>query len=121
MGLDFAGWDDVDWKDAPRWGYLGFHRFRKKLASSVGIAIDGMVGFGGSTEWPDPCNEPLVYLLNHSDCDGDLTPQQCQAIIPRLRDILLTFDLQDWDRIQGERLVRGMEKCASQHKRLVFC
>lgn len=68
--------------------YSAFMRWRTQIASCIGLTLDGMVGFGGTTEWPDAEKEPLVHLLNHSDCDGEIESKHCAAIADRLSEIL---------------------------------
>ena len=50
--------------------YGGFGHFRETLAESMGMRLNDMVGFGGTIEWIG--DEPFYYLLDHSDCDGEL-------------------------------------------------
>ena len=69
--------------------YSEFHRWRKQLASQIGINLDDMQGFGGSGKpWPSADQEPLVHLLNHSDCDGVIAHEHCLAIADRLTALL---------------------------------
>ena len=98
MGLDFNARisRDVGW---PRWSYNGFHRFRSKLAEAIGVKLDDMQGFGGPEPWTS-VDDPIVALLDHSDCDGDLTVEACKAVAPRLREIVETFE-NGYDRING--------------------
>lgn len=106
------------------WSYGGFARFRERLAAAEGIDLPRMVGFcdkygrhdDGSeclatTRW-DTVKSDLVPLLNHSDCDGELTPQECARVWPRLQEILLTFAPDDYDRREGLVLVREMQDAA---------
>lgn len=69
--------------------YKGFRCFRRRLAAEEGIDLDVMAGFGtglGQVSW-DGVTSPLIPLLNHSDCDGHLTPAQCAQMMPRLAEI----------------------------------
>ena len=50
--------------------YSGFHAFREAVAEATGTILGDMVGFGGKTEWTG--EEPFYYLLDHSDCEGEL-------------------------------------------------
>jgi len=59
--------------------YSGFHYWRVKLAKSVGIELDKMSGFGGSVIWTE--DEPHYELLDHSDCEGEITAQQCEKLL----------------------------------------
>lgn len=102
------------------WSYGGFNSFRERLALLEGIRLDEMVGFGGETEW-DRVVTPLKPLLNHSDCDGDLSPEECRTVAPRLRELLGTLnDPIGYDRRHGYLLAGSMEHCAAHGKRLEF-
>jgi len=114
VGLDFVGSD-------AHWSYSGFMRFRIKLAKEIGLDLETMHGFGGIQEWPDAENEPLVYLLDHSDCDGELFPEQCAIVAPRLLEIVSKWDIKERDAQQAILLAEGMKKCAEKGEVLVFC
>jgi hypothetical protein len=111
MGLDFVG-------SSAHWSYTGFHDFRVRLAREIEISLDNMAGFGGTESW-DGLNDPIILLLNHSDCDGELTPEQCSVVAPRLR-VLVGFWPDDYDRDNALRLVHGMEECAKEKRLLKF-
>lgn len=113
MGLDF------DKSDA-RWSYGCFMRFRTDLALLIGIVLDDMQGFGGAKEWPAEKDEPLVGLLNHSDCDGELTAKQCAAIGPRLREVAPKLP-SEYDRDTAERLAEDLIACGKKRQKMVFC
>lgn len=101
------------------WNYFGFMDFRRLLANQVGIDLGTMRGFNGDGEWPSPLNEPIIDLLNHSDCDGNLSPEQCEAIAPRLRE--LASNLADpYHRAMGLMLAEGMEAAAQENAFLEF-
>jgi len=55
--------------------YTYFHNWRRTLARIVGINLDQMAGFNGCKSWTG--HERFYELLNHSDCDGKLTPLEC--------------------------------------------
>lgn len=101
------------------WSYSGFNRFCTRLASMIGLTLDRMVGFGGDQQWPDPKEEPIVFLLDHSDCDGDLTPDQCHRIAPRLREMVAAWP-DDYDKEHAILLADSMDEAAATKKLLVF-
>jgi len=123
MGLDFdvaGGYKG----ECARWGYSGFNRFRRAIASAAGINLDSMYGFNGSESWDKFKDEPLVPLLNHSDCDGELTPEECAKVAPRLKELLAKLPdtpAYDYDRCQGAHLVAMMEHSAKVGKPIIFC
>jgi hypothetical protein len=82
----FPGDDNTDSPDVS-WSYTGFGMFREWLAQIEGFTLDEMRGFGGERPWSE-VSTTLTPLLDHPDDDGpDLTPTQCAAISPRLREI----------------------------------
>lgn len=73
-------------EDDVSFSYGGFASFRRDLAQAVGIYLDSMQGFkrdGPRTSW-SVINHPLVPFLNHSDCDGELTPEEAAQVWPAL-------------------------------------
>ena len=117
MGLDFVGSD-------AHWSYSGFMKFRRRLASEIGINLDEMQGFievyenGISRSTID---DDIVPLLNHSDCDGELSAEECETIEPRLRELIAEWDDKEYDKINGILLADGMDRCVSQNVPLRFC
>lgn len=71
-------------------------------------------------EWPE--GEAIVPLLNHSDCDGQLTPDECRAIAPRLREIVEGWNDFEWkyDREKAIELANGMDAAAANNEPLEF-
>lgn len=78
MGLDINIIEKKELSGFRAGSYSGFNIWRKKLASLVGINLDKMKGFEGTNEWEE--NTPFIELLNHSDCDGDLTYSECEEL-----------------------------------------
>lgn len=124
MGLDFSHGD-------AHWAYGGFHRFRERLAEHEGFDLNDMHGFcapwrGHDREthpdrsW-DEVATPLKPLLNHSDADGELTPDECKQVEPRLREILAGWPEDDYDRQPGEALAEAMRGCILTGEPLEFC
>lgn len=76
MGLDTT-------HDCWHGGYGRFALFREAVAQAAGFgSLYAYIGFGGDKEWP--CDDPLVVLLNHSDCDGEIATEECAALADRL-------------------------------------
>ena len=113
MGLDF------DRSDA-HWSYSGFGRFRNDLACAIGIHLQSMQGFGGHGLWSE-IDDPLVPLLDHSDDDGELSPEECAQVAPRLVELIGSSWMSNHDTQQGALLVTSMEECAKAGVPLVFC
>lgn len=133
MGLDFNHSRDEDGRSdcCPQWSYGGFNRFRKALAAAEGFDLDQMQGFmtddihGGDPRpiagrsWDDVTTD-LKPLLNHSDCDGELTPEECAQVFPRLRKICDGLD-DTYDRQNDLALAECMVTCAAENTPLEFC
>lgn len=113
MGLDFSHCD-------AHWSYSGFNRFRERLAESININLSNMYGFGGTDSWYG-LNDDIVPLLNHSDCDGKLTIRECRKVSKRLRELVVTWDDNDYDKMQALRLADGMDLAVKEKKQLIFC
>jgi hypothetical protein len=83
MGLDVS---HNCWSGA----YSAFHRWRDAVATAAGFgSIDLYQGFGGELEWPE---DPLVVLLHHSDCDGDIAPEDCAPLADALERLIPMLD-----------------------------
>lgn len=122
MGLAFSNAD-------ASWSYSGFNNFRRKLAKEVGIDWDKFTGdFIGRRE-PDETEiqklldlkDPIALFLNHSDCDGELTPTECLKIAPRLLTLIARWPTADYDYIMATRLAVGMLDCSMRNISMEFC
>ena len=113
MGLDVGG---------AHWAYSGFIRFRERLAAAIGIvSLRDMEGFGGEgrRSW-EPFDDPIVPLLDHSDCEGELAPEVCRTVAPRLKEIVSVWPKDDYDRVQAVILVGAMKRAARTARPLRF-
>ncbi len=121
MGIDFSHTD-------AHWAYSGFGRFRDALAKHEGFNLDDMVGFGGDRAW-DTVTTALKPLLDHSDCDGEISPEDCATVAPRLREVIDAIWPEGviepgrgaYDRSTGLLLAEGMEAAAAAGEPLEFC
>ncbi|ACK88851.1 hypothetical protein BCAH820_4398 [Bacillus cereus AH820] len=112
MGLAFN-------HSSAHWGYSGFNNFRRKLASQVGFNLDEMEGFGGEVDW-DTVTDDIKDFLDHSDCDGSLTPEQCEVIYPRLLELVESWDDNDRDKQNAIILADDMKYCVENNLTLEF-
>lgn len=131
MGLDLrAGREDgcLPTDPAPQWPYVWFGDFRRALAAHIGIDLSAMRGFGGEQEW-STVDSPLKHLLGHSDCDGELSPQQAAELAPALRQALAEMaqgeavcrPQWEFDCQAGEEFVHLLELCAGEGLPVLFC
>lgn len=85
MGLDIS-------HDTWHGSYSAFHRWRKKIAETAGLPpLELMEGFcDNETPIKWDCLKPnsLHELLNHSDCDGYISPESCKCIAESLQDLM---------------------------------
>ncbi len=112
MGLDFS-------HARAHWSYSGFNDFRERLAKHVNFNLNDMDGFGGTRDWSG-IDDALVPLLNHSDCDGHLTPRQCRKVFPRVLEIVMDWDLDDDDRADAIEMAAGMALAYAQGQNFEF-
>jgi len=113
MGLNFSHGD-------ARWAYSEFKYFRRKLAKEIGIFLelmDGYTSFGIS--W-DEVEDPIKPLLDHSDCEGALTPEECKSIAPRLMELIKNWEDDD-DKLQALMMANGMLLAAHAGENFRFC
>lgn len=114
MGLDFSHCD-------ARWGYIGFHRFRLKLARAAGYTIvKGDSLMGPMEVWESEDDQPLDPLLYHSDCDGIISPEDCAKVAPALEAAVKDWPEDDYDRVNALRLAEGMRLAAAKGEDLAF-
>lgn len=67
--------------------YSSFNDWRGWVGKQIGIELRQMEGFGGEISF-DTVTHDVKALLDHSDCDGSLTPEQCEQIANGLDEIL---------------------------------
>ncbi len=118
--------------------------FRVRLSAEIGVVLGDMEGFTKAAPIPgvdadnfgenldrildqitkkgkswDTITDPIAPLLNHSDCDGALTPDECSKIAPRLRELIAGWG-DDYDKEQALLLANGMDACANTQLALIF-
>ena len=71
--------------------YSLFNSFRIQVAAQIGFDLDKMEGFGGEISFDD-MNHPIKPLLDHSDCDGQLSSSDLTSIVKGIDMILKDFD-----------------------------
>lgn len=103
--------------------YSSFADWREFIAKKIGISLNSMYGFGGSLQW-DNIKDPLKHLLNHSDCDGHISPEHCKLIAGRLDEVYKTIT-DDEDptgdlRMETAKFSKGAKKAAEKKENLLF-
>lgn len=126
MGIDFTASkneDDLTDEHYAKWSYSGFSDFRERLADEINIDLNAMEGFGGEDLW-DEIDDDIKPLLNHSDCDGILTPAECKQVAPRLEQIVAQWSdtsTDGYDKDNALALARLMHFCVDNQADLIFC
>jgi hypothetical protein len=67
--------------------YTAFNNFRREIAHLAGLDLNSYYGLGGTKLWVSAEEEPLVTLLSHSDCEGEIAWEDLSTLIQRLREI----------------------------------
>lgn len=119
MGLDTS-------HDAWHGAYSAFHRWRNEIAKAADIPpLDSMEGFGGAVRWDQLKPDPLHVLLHHSDCDGEIAPEDCAKIADRLEELLPKLPDGDHPHIgnwrdKTQRFIDGCRAAAAANEPLDF-
>ena len=92
MGLSIYSNDDRVWASS----YSYFGDFRRELCDAAGISItelcenltdDQLQGL-----WLHQPDEPLAFLVAHSDCDGVILPYNAGRLAERLKELVHSID-----------------------------
>lgn len=97
MGLDTS-------HDCWHGAYSAFNRWRNKLAEVAGYHFfkagdpplyeQPLIDWGHVTQdqlygkWDETPKDPLLVLIAHSDCEGEIYPQQAGPLADRLEELL---------------------------------
>jgi len=102
--------------------YSYFNSFRKWVANEIDINLDRMDGFcfGNGISW-DVVNHPIKPLLDHSDCDGELSPEECRSIVEGGQMILdaIPDDWGEWE-IKLQTFINGCRIAAEAGEPVIF-
>ena len=115
LGVDFSLCE-------AHWSYSGFHAFRTRLAKEAGIDLDRMKGFAAENppvSW-DTVDDDIKILLDHSDCDGEMSPKDCRLVVPRLKELIEPWPDEDYDKIHAQMLGEGMDLAVMDDADLLF-
>lgn len=121
MGLDFTFKKIKKETQIAHWSYSGFMRFRERLAKKLGFNLREMKGFDlGDKSWAE-VKSPLKYFLNHSDCEGQISPQRCRLIAKEIEKIITDWPKDDFDKQEAQLLIENMKECFVKDVPLIFC
>jgi hypothetical protein len=110
------------------------------IADQIGINLLDMEGYSdrdysnpkrkkGTIKW-ETINDDLKYLLNHSDCDGQISPLRCKKIADRLKEIIgdrevpedrfSSRDKEGWHLWSTKQFMKGCKKAFKNNEPLKF-
>ena len=128
MGLDTS-------YDCWHGAYSAFHRWRTRIAEVSGYASkwpdgleiddaeDGAAVADGT--WKKLPNDPILVLLCHSDCDGQIAPEHAGPLADRLEGLLPNLHgdgggyLGDY-KAATERFIKGLRQAAADGEPIDF-
>jgi len=117
--------------------YGGFQRWRQELARAAGYTVADPLRLGEAYyelpwdmfeeknylgEWDSvPGDDPLMFLLVHSDCDGVIHPQHGGHLADRMEQLLPLLDGGVYRvRENTERFIDGLRKAAAAGEDVEF-
>jgi hypothetical protein len=89
-----------------------------RLAKEINMDLEQMEGFSGNRKFSE-FTDDIIPLLDHSDCDGILTPDECKKVAPRLRELVKSWP-DEYDRNRALELADGMEQAAKSGEDFEF-
>ncbi len=105
------------------WAYSGFMSFREKLVETIIVPCDLREMYKSGKHFILK-EHPIFDFINHSDCDGFLSPEQLKVIVPALEEILEKWDITDvfisHDYNNGKELIKGMKAAIEANENLKF-
>jgi hypothetical protein len=120
--------------------YTGFQRWRQELARAAGYKVnerpnvlrgeshyelpwDRFEEKNYQGEWDSiPGDDPLMFLLVHSDCDGVIRPQHGVHLADRMEQLLPLLDESARPSVREEtgRFIDGLRKAAAAGEDVEF-
>lgn len=111
MGLDTT-------HDAFHGSYGSFDKMRYWLASQINIDLDEYYGYGPGEKKIESIQHEIMPLLNHSDCDGQLSPDECKKIASGIKKILDEVPYDDSPYSNYQMSLRFMHGCLAASKKI---
>lgn len=120
MGLDTT-------HDCWHGAYSAFGRWRRLICQVAGLGdLNDYEGFGGGK--PFPKDAPIVALLDHSDCDGEISASACGPLADALEAMLPALDLAGdggghigFFGDKTRTFIAGLRKAAEAGEAVEFC
>lgn len=99
--------------------YSSFNSWREEIAKLFNISLRDMYGFGGDIQWEAIEENDIHLLLNHSDCDGELSWEECKLIADALTSILDKIE-DKWVKSKAETFIKGCLLAYSKQENIDF-
>lgn len=96
--------------------YGSFMRWRRELAEVAGYG--DLDSFWKRRGEPWPAEDPLILLLDHSDCDGYIHHALCEPIADRLDEMIPHLSPESASR--AEQFAIGLRDAASEGQTVEF-
>lgn len=129
MGLDCT-------HDAFHGAYSAFNRFRQEVALAIGgsypphtdKSLDDNIWYWGD-DYNQRSHPGLYEFFNHSDCDGEISPENCLLIADELEALLPRISSNnEWGHIERDggykqvlrRFINGCRAAAAKNEALEF-
>jgi len=81
--------------------------------------MEGFTQTEAGKSW-EKITDNIEPLLNHSDCDGILSPEECKRVAPRLRELIKDWLDDDYDKVKALKLADGMEEAVNMGEDFEF-
>lgn len=115
MGLDTT-------HDAWHGTYSSFNKFRTEMAKLIGMDLQKMEGFGGNIPF-NQFKDDLTILLDHSDCDGEISPEDRKKLSIRLDELIagMPHDSTPFSNIElAKQFSAGCKLAAEKNEPILF-
>lgn len=123
-------------------GYMGFTLWRNTLAEAAGYELGKMkecpwvdvvlIDWGHVTEenlagiWESTPEDPLLVLIAHSDCDGEIVVRDTGPLADRIEDLIPVIEgddgtpRKDWLLEKTRRFVEGLRRASAAGESVEF-
>lgn len=113
MGLDTT-------HNAWHGAYSSFNRFRHSLMLAYnGTNLSNYSGYGGNLAIENIEHKGLYEFFNHSDCDGEISANDCKLVADGLSEILPKLN-DDYDIMRCKEFIAGCLLAYSKNEPLEF-
>jgi hypothetical protein len=99
--------------------YSYFNKFRENISRRVGHELRQFEGFGGSVPFDVLKEDDIRILLDHSDCDGEISAEDCGKLSTRLFELAKEFpyEPEQSDMPMKLLILKFANGCKLAHKR----